>query len=332
MAQSIAVLQVSGDAPEPVLAEINEMLINAVQNNPSLQLAAESDLVLDEALMLLGCGGATTECMDQLADILEVERVLYAVPTDREGSIEVDLRYFDSVTDEYLLDERVRLDTPEDRTEFELRLAAAVSGRTVLRLLSERDGVRFSIDDLPPVDAPHVTFDLEPGRHLVTASCEGCEDLTRELVLREGRYYTETLTPPTAQVAVRPDGGGDGGGGGGGGKSIVLPVVTIATGVAMLGTGTIFGLLKNSTQDEFDTTPFISEAEDLADKGETQALLANIFLIGGAAVTVTGIVLFILNSGGDEPDSDAIQQASARPNAAPWLAPEGGGLLLEWRF
>ena len=77
----------------------------------------------------------------------------------------------------------------------------------------------------------------------------------------------------------------------------------------------------------YQDQPDFDEALELADKGETYALLTNVFLISGAAITVTGALLLLTAGGDDEP-----RQASTTPTAAPWFGPSSGGVTLDWTF
>lgn len=324
-AQTTAVLGVGGEGTTGFRNTVTRVLINAVENSPALELVDRHDLSTDDAFELLGCSGPTAGCMQELAATLEVDRVLAATIVGDVGAFQLDLRYYDAAHSDYLLEQIVPYQSDDERGELELRMAAVVSGQTVLRILSNRSNVVIRVDDVEQGLAPIVLFDFPPGRHVISATCQGCESVTRIAQLAGGRFYTETLTPPDDPNAVVVDDGPDDTS-----SPYVLPIVTISLGAVLLGTGTAFGILTSSTQDDFDRTPDYDEALDLADKGETYATLTNAFLISGAAVAVTGVLLLLTTDGDDDTTGD--DDVSSLPDASPMVGSEGGGLLLEWRF
>lgn len=108
------------------------------------------------------------------------------------------------------------------------------------------------------------------------------------------------------------------------------PVAITAVGVAILGTGIVFGLMSKANEDDYADAPHGNEDEidaayDTLDKAQTQATIANIGLGLGAAVIALGATLWIVELS-DEPESEQ--------NA--WLAPRIGerelGLTLGGRF
>lgn len=320
-AQTTAVLGVGGRGTTGYHDTVTELLRNSVENAPGLELVDRRDLSTEDAFGLLGCGEPTEACMTELAATFEVERILCGSIVGADGDFSLQVWYFDTRESDYLMDQVNPFQTEDDRTIVELRLAAVVTGRTVLRVVSEREDVSIVVDEEEYGEAPAVIYDLSPGRHVIAASCDGCQEITRIAQVASGRFYTESLTPPDAE---------DDTGGAvvtGDGSPYTLPIVTLSLGGVLLATGTVFGVLTGSTQDEFDTTPDFDEALELADKGDTYALLTNVFLISGAAITVTGALL-LLTAGGD----DEVRQASTTPNAAPWFGPSSGGVTLDWTF
>jgi hypothetical protein len=324
-AQTTAVLGVGGSGGPETRTEIADALLNAATNNPDLNVLDRRDLDVAEALMLLGCSEINTQCLDDLAATLEVDRVLYAAVYDQGSWLEVEVRYFDAAADANLLAESYQYSTPTEREELQMRLAAVVSNQVVLRIQSERESVRVSIDGAPAAVTPVILTELSPGQHSAEATCDGCEPMTRTLTLERGRFYTEVMTPADAVVAqpeppVVDDGGGSG---------KIVPIVVIVAGGALIATGVAFGFVTQSTQDEFNATPSRTEAEQLADDGETQALLTNVFLGGGIAVAALGVILLVTSDG--DTDQPA-PQASRWPEAAPWVGPDGAGVALGWTF
>lgn len=118
----------------------------------------------------------------------------------------------------------------------------------------------------------------------------------------------------------------------------IASYVILGAGVGLLGGGIAVGIAKNNTQDEFDALlaqPVFnrSEAEQLQDDGEGQALLSNLLIGAGAAAIVTGAVLAIVYRGSNETAPAAAPAAtSARPRVTPYVGVGGTGLQLDWTF
>lgn len=321
---SAAVLGIGGDQGDRRLDEIGDLLLEAVENNPALEPIDRRDLSLDELLMLLGCVELSRDCMAELAATLETDHVLYADLVDEDGTPILDLYYFDVALNDFIYEHSFDLTGDDHLEELELRLAAVVSNRTVLRVVSDFPGVEIQLDGVPFGQAPVLTTDLEPGRYQLTANCDDCEPLVQTVLLAEGRFYTERMNPEGAgvvDVAMETDDDGDD-------SSRWLPAATIGLGGALLATGVVFAVMTAETQDEFDLEETYSEAEALADKGETYALLTNVFLASGGAIAATGIVLFLFGS--DEPSNDNEGDVAFR--ATPWATESGGGMLIDLSF
>jgi len=321
-AQSVAVLDVGGTSDVALRAEISDILLDAVENNPALTATDRRDLSSEEALLLLGCSQPNATCMEDLTLTLEVDRVVFSMVDDTSGTVIVRVVYFDSEVGMPLMDEQFAFNNAEDRTNLEMRLAAVISNRIVLEVVSDRSDVDIYVDGDLVGTAPVISLDLRPGRHTLEGRCGGCEETTLSIDLENGRYYTEHVNPAEAVVVALPPVVEESSG------PNIVPIITIASGGALLLTGMTFGILTNTTQTQFDETNSITEAEDLADKGDTYALLANIFLATGAAVTVTGIILMFTMDGGDEVDTSQ----TAGVQAAPWVGPRSGGVVVDWTF
>jgi hypothetical protein len=321
-----AVLGAGGEGDDGDRESVTQLLVDSVHTNPRLEIADQTDLRTEEALSLAGCMEASEGCLGELALTLGVSRLLFASLVEGDDGMEVELRYFDAERGLFLLDQTVPFESTEDELLVELRLLAVVGESVVLRITSDRANVSVSIDAEDYGMVPVIATDLEPGPHLITARCAGCTDVVRQINVEPGRFYVER---------VSPRGGADDAGGGGDdliaeGPDYLVPAVTLGAGIALLGTGMAFGIMTSSTQDDFDATPSYDEALRLADEGERQAVLANVFLIGGAAVTAIGGLLF-LTANGDEDDS-APAAASASPTPSAWLGDGNGGVSLHWRF
>ena len=110
----------------------------------------------------------------------------------------------------------------------------------------------------------------------------------------------------------------------------VVPVVLGVAGLALVGTGVAFGIAAKATEDDYAALPLgdvdeIERADERFEKAEDQALIANIGIIGGAAVFAFGAVLLALELTSDEPAQEQVR-------LSPVLAPGHAGLALTGRF
>jgi hypothetical protein len=108
----------------------------------------------------------------------------------------------------------------------------------------------------------------------------------------------------------------------------LLPWILAGTGVLAIGTGAVFGMLANNSEDEFKSAPVGDRAEIDAAHGvlqdaRTQATLANVFLGAGAAMIVTAGVLLLL---------DGAPATSASIAIEPSVGLDRAGVLLGGRF
>jgi hypothetical protein len=194
-------------------------------------------------------------------------------------------------------------------------VAAAVSNLIVLRVTSDREAVEMFVDDIPLGEAPVVSFDLAPGTHVISAVCDDCEASSRTIDVELGTYYSENLTPLAVRVARHEDGDAPASDDRETDGDDLLPTLTTALGVALLGTGVAFGFTTLSTQEEFNATLVEDRARELADTGESQAMMTNIFIVSGIVVTGAGIVLMMT----EEPTT-------------PWIDADSAGLIVSGRF
>jgi hypothetical protein len=313
--QTTAVMGVGGSAPADLREEIGEMLFNAAENNPGIDVMDMRDQGLEDTLEFLGCSTASMACLIELADTVMVERVLCASVSGEGADAEVSVWYYDTVASVYLMDQTSPIGTRGDRTALDLHVAAAVSNLIVLRVTSDREAVEMFVDDIPLGEAPVVSFDLAPGTHVISAVCDDCEASSRTIDVELGTYYSENLTPLAVRVARHEDGDAPASDDHETDGDDLLPTITTALGVALLGTGVAFGFTTLSTQEEFNATLVEDRARELADTGESQAMMTNIFIVSGIVVTGAGIVLMMT----EEPTT-------------PWIDADSAGLIVSGRF
>jgi len=108
----------------------------------------------------------------------------------------------------------------------------------------------------------------------------------------------------------------------------IVPVIVMGAGVAIAGTGAIFGLLASGSESDYESAPTTTAADvdhalDLQSTAESQAMMANILLAVGAGTIATGIVLLFVMDSGDEESPVAV---------APVVGPGAFGLSITGRF
>ncbi len=95
--------------------------------------------------------------------------------------------------------------------------------------------------------------------------------------------------------------------------------------VATLITGTVFGVLAWEDHESFQTNP----SADLANRGESRGLTADMCFGGAATLAVASIVMYLTHA-----ESPSATPASEKPRVslAPFLSPGGGGAGAVLRF
>lgn len=90
------------------------------------------------------------------------------------------------------------------------------------------------------------------------------------------------------------------------GDLAVTGIIVGGVGVAMVGTGAIFGVMASNDEDAFRDTRVPSEKDALQDSAESRALTADILYgVGGAAI-IAGVSMILIEVSGDrEPPSEA---------------------------
>jgi hypothetical protein len=159
-----------------------------------------------------------------------------------------------------------------------------------------------------------VEVPIDPGEHRVDARAPGKLPWSQTVSAAEGAVASvevpvlqdAPLAPGASAPAVASDPSSELTAGSDSDGSSVQPLVGIivgAAGVVVIGVGTIFGASAMSKKDDADKrceaagTPGAScaDARGVELNGEAQdaATLANVFVIGGAALAITGVVLYL---------------------------------------
>ncbi len=137
-----------------------------------------------------------------------------------------------------------------------------------------------------------------------------------------GASDPDTAADPTAD---RGSGGGASNGAQVSGGDDLVPWLLIGGGGALLATGIVFGVGAVGTERDYHAATAPARRADLRSQGQDEALLADLFMVGGVVAAGTGIVLMLL---GDDAPSD---RASVHVAPAP-IGQGGVGLTLTGRL
>jgi len=99
----------------------------------------------------------------------------------------------------------------------------------------------------------------------------------------------------------------------------LVPWVLIGGGGLLLGTGVAFGAVASGTESDFHAATDNDRRRELQSTGNTQAVLADVFMLAGVAALGTGVVLWLL-------DDDEAPGSSGQVHVAPVFF-EGGAAL-----
>ncbi|MFO0750461.1 MAG: hypothetical protein U1F43_33050 [Myxococcota bacterium] len=118
-----------------------------------------------------------------------------------------------------------------------------------------------------------------------------------------------------------------------GGGFPVGPVVTMAAGAVVLGTGIVFGSMAKSTHDDFEAAETAAKKKDLQSTGRSQALIADLGMAVGGAALAGGIVWLIIDQVSGPSDASGVE---AVPDSGwllgPTLVPGGAGIAVGGRW
>ncbi|MBX3269453.1 MAG: PEGA domain-containing protein [Sandaracinaceae bacterium] len=215
-----------------------------------------------------------------------------------------------------------------DRAEVEGRLQAFRQRPAQIAITSTPPGARIVLDGR---DTGHVTpheVTMSGGAHTIELHLEGYTATQQQFEAQAGTRARLEIGLDAAADPLGTSGGDqqhadDGGGGGGGGSSDPSVGVWVLAGIgaATLIAGTVFGFLALSEQSNFDTAP----ANDIADRGETFALVADISFGVAALSVIAAVVLYVV----ERASADSSQQAAI---VAPFATRDGGGIAAQLRF
>jgi hypothetical protein len=170
---------------------------------------------------------------------------------------------------------------------------------------------------------------LEAGRYPVQVAANGHDSMSGELVVEPGDDGTisYSLAPIAPQAPLADPGATPSSRAGDGGDFPVLPVVLMSAGGALLIGSLVTGVLalgeKSDLDDRCTLGPLGNQCDPSLqgkrDDAQTLALVTDVLWISGAAVAGTGLVLLLVQAGGDDEPPAAVQIGAAPTR--------GGGVL-----
>jgi tetratricopeptide (TPR) repeat protein len=228
-----------------------------------------------------------------------------------------------------------RADAP-DREAIEQRLEDLRTRPATLVISSTPTGAAITIDGEPSDEVTPAEVEVPAGEHTIAIALEGYEESSEVVTVATGERYEHA--PVLTEAVPAGDEFGEEGEGDEyeeeeeevveeeeEGVSAGVWVASAIAGVGLI-TGTVLGFLALSEQSEFDDMP----ATDVADRGETYALFADVALGVALASAITAVVLYLTNSDDDDDEDD--DEESASLTVAPAVGTHGGGVAAHLTF
>lgn len=225
-----------------------------------------------------------------------------------------------------------------DRAAVEQRLQGLRARPATVAVTSTPPGAQIIVDGNDTGQITPADVEMAPGEHTVELRLTGYSPATQTFTAQAATRVRLEVPLTAGGGSGDPMGsnggdgqgasGGDGGDGGGNSDDPSIGVwVTAGIAAAALVSGTVFGFLALSEQSNFDAEP----ANDIADRGEAFALVADISFGVAAALAITAIVLYIVERS-DGGDSESAANDGPSLTLAPFASPTGGGGAAQLRF
>lgn len=231
-----------------------------------------------------------------------------------------------------------------DRAEVEQRIQELSARPAVVVISSTPPGAAIVVDGNDTGQVTPANVEMSAGEHTVELRLGGYAPATQtfEAAAATRVRLEMTLQQASGNAGADPFGteGGDGqgasGGDGGsddGGSTDPSVGVWVTAGVAAAGliSGTVFGFLALSEQSNFDAEP----TNDTADRGEAFSLVADISFGVAAAMAITSVVLYIVESSSgsdDQQSAGLLGDEQLRVDVGAYADPQGGGVAAQLRF
>lgn len=226
-----------------------------------------------------------------------------------------------------------------DRAEMEHHMQELAARPATVMVSSTPPGATIVVDGQDTGHTTPADIAMAAGEHAVELRMTGYSPTSQSFTAQAAtRVRLEmNLSASTGGDAFGSEGGdgqgagagaGDEGAGGSNDPSVGV-WVTAGIAAAALVSGTVFGFLALSEQSNFDNEP----SNDVADRGEAFALIADISFGVAAAMAITAVVLYIVESSSSSSDSASNDPERLRLSFAPWADPRsGGGVAAQLRF
>lgn len=230
-----------------------------------------------------------------------------------------------------------------DRAEVEQRVRELSSRPATVAISSTPPGASIVVDGEDSGQTTPAEVTMSAGEHTVELRLTGYAPATQTFEAQAATRVRLEMALQEAAAGEGPDAfgteGGDGagaeesgGGDDGGGSADPSAGVWVTAGIGAAGliSGTVFGFLALSEQSNFDSEP----ANDTADRGEAFALVADISFGVAAAMAITSLVLYIVesSSGGDDEQSADLNGDELRLAVGAHADNTGGGVAVQLRF
>lgn len=274
-----------------VRAAVGRALVRAVEPGSGHTVLDASDVPAQQTLALIGCSTISTTCLDDLADLLDVDALLY-------GTAAVDQSRYTLALTHYVAGEGVRFaqtlpfsSSPEDG-ELTTTVAAMLAGLGVLDI----DASQAATATFDGVDAgvvPVRVAGVSPGPHVVEIRFADGRVSERRIDVDAARYTALYVTPDgRGRHGDRPPPPA-------GRRVAGWSLVTTGAGVGVV--GAVFAVRSQNTQREYDDATTQVLSHELADRGQSEARAANALLATGAVLATTGVVVLVTGRGEDAP-------------------------------
>lgn len=213
---------------------------------------------------------------------------------------------------------------PNDPRQADARARVAALrerlSRTGIVVRNAPEGAVILVDDQSWGRAPRPdAISVPPGAHRVLVQLDGYDDFQAAVVVPEGQTIE-------VDVQMQPRAGGaeplavstpteE--------RSTVLPIALMAGGGALVVGGAVIGVLALGKAQDAPS----SEGDD-ADSARTLALVADIAMGLGLISAGIGLALFLVDGSSERPP----EEPAPLVELAPWLAPAGGGAMVQGAF
>lgn len=308
--------------------DVADALYNAVR--AQIELHREYSLndvppqTLDDLLLALGCASLDADCSAMVSDIVQSQFLAWGELVANAENLGVRMVLWDLGAAAEIRSVAHLLDIESTTTLLEFD---AVIGRSLLYGASET----LTVDSTPPgaavwIDGEEVGVtplelaNVALGIYDVEFVLDGHHPTRRTAVVDLGgaRVVAELDPAPVERVREGPSAFSETG-----------PWLLVGGGGALVVAGVVSGAMSRGTQNEFDDvvaaeTLDRGRAEDLRGQGESQARVANVFMVAGAALVAGGVVWRLV---GDEHE-DEDEEGSPWANVGGFVGQDGGGVTL----